>query len=157
MSDSGFVVGAGRLDRVGQRGVEEFAVGELGQRVGEAFGAHYLEIDLQLVDFLLRGAQPRFELGVRLFHFLGGGHQALDDHPQAFAVLGLAELLGGIGDVFGIMRSGAGGGVDHRHDLLDLAHDLVADLVDLFRQAGGGEIGLVDLLEVGVAEQRPFP
>ena len=146
------VLGGGVGDRLFQRGVEELAVGELGERIGQAFGAHRFEIDLQIVDFLLGGVEPLFQLLVGDFHLLGGLHQALDDGAQALAVLGVTELLGHVGKVLGVVVGAPSGGVDHRHDLLDLAHHLAADSVDALGEPSRRQVSLVNLLELGVGK-----
>ena len=81
----------------GELGIEEFAVGKRRQRIGETFVAHHFEILLELLDFLPRRRQPRFELLVVELHFLGALDQALDDGAQRLAVLGVCKLLGGVG------------------------------------------------------------
>jgi hypothetical protein len=43
-------------DRLGESGVEIFAVSERGELIGETFGAHRLEIMLQVLDLLARCA-----------------------------------------------------------------------------------------------------
>ena len=153
ISDSGsFLARASAMASL-QRAVEELAVGELGQGIGQALVAHRLQIGLQLVDLLLGGVEPLLQPLVGGFHFLGGMHQALDDGAQALAVLGLAELGGHVGQAFGVAGGGAGGGVDHRHHLLDLALHLAADIVDALGQAHRRQVGFVDLLEIGVAQR----
>ena len=69
---------------------------------------------------------------------------------RPLAVLRLAEFLGHVGKALGVTRGGAGGGVDHCHDLLDFAHDLMADLVDALSQPRRRQIGLVNLIEIGI-------
>ena len=148
------VLGAGIGDGTFERAVEEFAVGELGEGIGQALVAHRLEVLVHLVDFLLGGVEPLFQLLVGDFHLLSGVHQAFDDGAQAFAILifGLIELLDHVGEAFGVAVGGAGGGVDHRHDLLDLAHHLIADLVDTVGQPGRRQIGRINLFEVRIGE-----
>ena len=140
--------GNGRLDR----DVEELAVGELRERIGQALGAHGLEVDLQFVDLGLGSVEARLELLVGGLHLLGGLHQTFDDGAQALAVLRLAELLGHVGETFGVAVGRAGGGIDHRHDLLDLVHHLAADIADAVGQACRSQIGFVDRLQVGIGE-----
>ena len=77
----------------GQRVVEEFAVGKRGERIGEAFVAHRLEVFLELLDLLPRRREPRFELLVVALHLLGALDEMLDDGAQCFAVIGLRKLL----------------------------------------------------------------
>ena len=136
-------------DALVQRLIEILAVGERGQRVGQALVAHRLEIDLELIDLLLGGLQALFQPRVVLFHVARGAHQRLDDRAQPVAVLGGAEALRRVREAFGVVRRRADRGVDHRHDLLDLVDDLAADIVDAVGEAGGREIGLVDLVDVG--------
>ena len=152
ISDIGWLLAFASSIALLQDLVEEFAVGERGQRIGQALGADDLEIFLQLVDFLFRRRQPRFELLVGVLHLLGGLHEAFHDRAQAVAVLGVAELLGDAGEAFGVARRGADGGVDHRHDLLDLVHDARTDIVDPVGDAARRQIGVVDLLDVGIGE-----
>ena len=78
----------------GQRGIEEFAVRQRGERIGEAFVAHRLEILLKLLDFLPRRRQPRFELLVVELHLLGALDETLDDGAKRFAVIGLRRAFG---------------------------------------------------------------
>lgn len=54
--------------------IEEFAVRQRRKRIGEAFGAHDLEILLKLFGLLARHGEPRFELLVAELHLLGAGH-----------------------------------------------------------------------------------
>ena len=73
-------------DALGESGIEIFAVGERGERIGEAFGAHRLEIVLQLLDLLLRCFEPRLELLVARLHGLGARDEMLDNGAQRLAV-----------------------------------------------------------------------
>ena len=88
-----FVVGDCIRDRFFQRAVEEFPVGQLGERIGEAFGAHDLQVFLQLIDFPLGGEETFFQLLVGDLHDLGGLHQTFDDRAQAFAIFRQVELF----------------------------------------------------------------
>jgi hypothetical protein len=121
--------------------------------VGQALVAHRVEILLEGGDLLLGGRQPLLERLIVLLHLLGRLHQAFDDRPHRRLVGGDAELLGHVDEAFGVVRGGAGGGADHRHDLLDLAHHLRADAVDAVGEAVRRDVGLVDLVDVGFAER----
>ena len=81
----------------GDLGIEELAIEERRQRIGETFVAHNCEILLKLLDFLARRRQPRFKLLVVELHLLGALDQAADDGAQRLAVLGVAKLLGCVG------------------------------------------------------------
>ena len=73
------MLGACIRDGLFQRVVEEFPVGQLGQRIGQAFGTHRLQVFLQLIDFLLGREETFLQLLVGDFHVLGGLHQTFDD------------------------------------------------------------------------------
>ena len=138
--------------------VEELAVGERGERVGQALVADRLEILLKLVDFLLRGVEP-----------LPRAPGCSSPSPwwpapgfrrsarTAVAVGGDAELLGDVDQALGVARRGAGGGVDHGHDLLDLAHDAASRPSSMRSVKRVGEmIGVVDLFDIGVGQSVPL-
>jgi hypothetical protein len=136
-------------DRLGESGVEIFAVGERGELIGETFGAHRLEIMLQVLDLLARCGKPRFELLVARLHFLGALHEMLDDGAQRFAVLDLREILARDRQAFGIDGCQTRGGVDRRHDMVDLVERARADGIDALAEAAVGKISFVDLFEIG--------
>ena len=69
-----FIIGARVGDGLIERVVEEFAVGELGEGVGQALGAHRLEIGLEFVDLLLGCIETLLQLLVGGLHLLGGLH-----------------------------------------------------------------------------------
>ena len=66
----------------------------------------------------------------------------------AVAIFRCTQVLGRMRQAFGVLRRRADRGVDHRHHLFDLIHDLAADIVDAIGQARGREIGFVDLVDV---------
>ena len=128
----------------------------VGELIGETFGAHRLEIMLQVRDLLTRCRKPRFELLVARLHFLGALNEMLDDGAQRFAVFGLRELLARDRQAFGIGRCRARGGVDRRHDLVDLVEHARADGIDALAEAAVGKISVVDLFEIGFAQCAAF-
>ena len=58
-----------------------------------------------------------------------------------------------VGEALGIAVGGAGGGVDHRHHLLDLVHHLAADIVDALGQPRRRADRSRRFVEVGVGER----
>ena len=140
-------------DALGERGIEIFAVGERRQRIGEAFVANRLEIVLQLLDLLARRREPRFELAVARLHFIGALHQMLDHGAQRVAVVGLRELLARGRQALRIAARRSRRGVDRRHDLLDLVEHARADGIDALAETGVGNVGVVDLVEIGFAQR----
>ena len=68
------------------------------------------------------------------------------------AVLGVAELVAHDRKALVVGRCGTDRAVDHRHDLVDLVHHPVADLVELVGEACRREIGRVDALEIGIGQ-----
>lgn len=77
----------GRIrDSFVQCSVKVFSIGELGERVGQALSADRLEAYLKLVDLLLGGDQPLFQLLVGSLHDLGGLHQVFDDDAKPVVI-----------------------------------------------------------------------
>ena len=97
--------------------------------------------------------EPLLERVIVLLHLAGGRHQTFDDGAETFAVLGIAKLVGRVGQAFGVGAGRANGSVHHCHDLVDLVHHARADAVDLVAEAGGGNVGGVDLFEIGVGQR----
>jgi hypothetical protein len=143
---TGFGLGHGPFEL----GIEELSVGERGQRVGQAFGPHHLEILLQLFDFFARGGQPRFEFSIVGFHFLGADDQPFDHRAQRRSVAaamqvvaGALQLFAGVGEACRVPGGGAGGGVDGGEHLSDFGSHARADAVEPIGRAAGRQISVV--------------
>jgi hypothetical protein len=106
-----------------------------------------------VISFLLGCAQPFLQRLVVLLHFLGGVHETLDDRAHGRLVRGADELLRDVGEIFGVAGGAAGRGADHGHHLLDLAHHLRADPIDLVGEPVGRHVAFVDVIDVGFAER----
>ena len=139
-----------RLARLGARRrspassvvVEILAVGERGERIGQALGADDFEIFLQLVDLLLGGVQALLQRrGCSASISLAVCTRLSTMARRPSRSLELPSLSRDVGQALGIGRGGADGGVDHRHDLVDLVHHARADVVDAFGEAGRREVG----------------
>jgi hypothetical protein len=110
-------------------------------------GPDRLEVLLQIADLVLVKRQPVFERLVGLAHLVRRLHQHLDDRLDLLATLRCAKLLA---------RAVQAGIVACRHaervGQVDLANHARADLVDAVGGLDVGEIGFVDLLEVGLGQ-----
>lgn len=139
--------------------IEIFAVAEARQRIGQALGADCFQALLEIADFVLRQRQPVFQRLVGLAHLAGRTQQRFDDRLDLLAALGRGQLLGRARQA-GVVGAGHAERVaQDRHHVVDLADDARADLVDAVGRFDVGEIGVVDLLEIGfgqlaVARQR---
>ena len=78
------------------------AVGQRRQRIGQAFGAHRLEMGVQLVDFLLRAFEPLLERAIAGFHLARGVDQLVDDVANAVGPERGRELLVHAGEIGGV-------------------------------------------------------
>lgn len=114
--------------------------------------ADRLEALLEVADLALRQRQPVFERFVGLAHLAGGVHQRLDDRLDLLAALGRGQLCGRARQA-GVVGAGHAECVaQNLHHVVDLADDARADLVDAVGGLDVGEIGLVDLLEIGFGQ-----
>jgi hypothetical protein len=116
-----------------QRDVEEFTVGELGERISQAFGAYRRHVFLQVIDFLLGNGEAFFQLPVEasIFWWFAPDFRRSRADPRDQLTV---QLLRSRRETFGVTGRRTEGGVDHRHGLIDFALDLVADFIDALGQ-----------------------
>jgi hypothetical protein len=115
-------------------------------------GPDRLEVLLQIADLVLVKRQPVFERLVGLAHLVRRLHQHLDDRLDLLATLRCAKLLARVVQAGIVACRHAERVGQRRHDLVDLANHARADLVDAVGGLDVGEIGFVDLLEVGLGQ-----
>jgi len=99
-------------------------------------------------DDLSRGLERQ----VVALHPRGRLHQCLDEAADGLAVGRGAELLGHVGQARVMLGGGAHRRVDQCHHLIDLAADLGVDRSELVDEAGAGNEGRIDVVDVGIRE-----
>ncbi len=100
----------------------------------------------------IRQRQPGFQRLVGVAHLAGGFHQLCDDCLDLVAVFRTRQFLACTVQAGVVARRHAERLGDQRHHVVDLADHARADLVDAVGGLDVGQVGFVDLLEIGLAQ-----
>ena len=155
MTTSESAVGAGRrgLDGLVQHVLEVLAVADAGDGVRHGLDAHAFERLAQGLDLAAGLLEPRLQVLVRLRDLLRGADHRPDHVADPRAVDRAGEVVREGLQRLAVARRRAERLVDHAHDLIDLGEEDGARLLGVPRRPGRGEVLLVDLVDVVLADR----